>query len=325
MRSPRSLLLAAAVALTTLTAARADAQGGPPQWRGRPPEAGMGLPMGTGRLRNEAQGMCLDVAGWSTRGNANVVLWECNDDPDQVWSFAPSGELHNVLAGTCLDAAGYDGAQGANVDTYRCEGLDDQRWTLVPRGNGVFELHNLKRGVCLDVNGKAGARGDNVMLWKCLGEPDQMWHWEPYALDGRRRPEPRPTAPRQLPPEQMVPPPPPQPYPQESRRHDHDRDRDRARPMDDEPFRRLVATVQNERVPRSQVGLIELAAGRNYFVVGQVQTLLSLLAFPPTKLRALELCAPRLVDPENAFSLLQAFTFTADKEQAKQILHRSGI
>jgi Ricin-type beta-trefoil lectin domain/Domain of unknown function (DUF4476) len=314
----RSMLLAVVV-MTALGGARAQAQGRPPGWRGRPPESRMGLPMGTGRLRNEAQGMCLDVAGWATHGNANVVLWECNDDPDQVWSFTPSGELHSALAGTCLDAAGYDGAQGANVDTFRCEGLDDQRWTLVPRGPEVFELHNLKRGVCLDVNGKAGGRGDNVMLWKCLGEPDQMWRWEPHAVDGRPRRPPRPMDPRPVPGEMQVPPPPPptQAYQREARH--------RARPMDDEPFRMLVATVRNERVPQSQLGLIELAAGRNYFSVGQLGSLISLLAYSPTKLRALEIGAPRLVDPENAFGLLEAFTFSGDKEQAKQILHRAGI
>jgi hypothetical protein len=307
----------AAVVMSGLVGARAEAQGGPSRWRGRP-EPGMGLPMGTGRLRNVAQGMCLDVAGWAAQGNANVVLWECNNDPDQVWSFTSSGELRNAVAGTCLDAGGYDGAQGANVDTFRCEGLDDQRWALVPTGPGIFELHNLKRGVCLDVNGKAGGRGDNVMLWKCLGEPDQMWRWEPYGAGGPPRRPPRPIDPaRPMPPEMDVPAAPPPPYPRESRHH--------VRPMDDEPFRMLIATVRNERVAQSQLGLIELAAGRNYFSVGQLRNLLGLLAYSPTKLRALEIGAPRLVDPENAFVLYEAFTFSADKEQARQILHRAGI
>ena len=82
-----------------------------------PAHAGAGAvarmpPQGTGRLRNAAQGMCLDVAGWAAQGDSNVLLWECNDDPDHVWSFTPSGELRNTLNGTCLDAAGYDGPAG---------------------------------------------------------------------------------------------------------------------------------------------------------------------------------------------------------------------
>ena len=41
-------------------------------------------------------------------------------------------------------------------------------------------------------------------------------------------------------------------------------------------------------------------------------------------LRALELIAPRLLDPENSFAVYEAFSFSADKEQAKQILRRNG-
>src|SRR5262245_28994662 len=48
-----------------LFTAPAEAQGPPSGWRGRPPEpAAMAMPGGTGRLRNGARGMCLDVAGW---------------------------------------------------------------------------------------------------------------------------------------------------------------------------------------------------------------------------------------------------------------------
>jgi hypothetical protein len=39
----------------------------------------------------------------------------------------------------------------------------------------------------------------------------------------------------------------------------------------------------------------------------------------------LELCAPHIVDRENAFALFDSFTFSADKEQARAILRRNGI
>ena len=203
--SQHGTIMALGVALCALAASPAQAQGGGHRWRG-PSETTLPPPPGTGRLRNVAQGMCLDVAGWSAQGNANVLLWECNNDPDQVWSFLGVGELHDVLTGTCLDVAGYDGAQGANVGAFRCEGLDDQKWTLVPRGNQTFELHNLKRGLCLDVNGKAGARGDNVLLWACDGGTDQLWRWEPYAAPATRPPfGPRPGPGPRRPPPSMPP------------------------------------------------------------------------------------------------------------------------
>ncbi len=313
-----SMILALFLFAAPFAAGRAEARRyhGPPS---TPP------PSGTGRLRNNAQGMCLDVDGWAAAKSANVLLWECNGDPDQVWSFTPDGELREVLDGTCLDAAGYDGAQGANVDIYRCESLDDQRWTLVPRGPGTFELHNNKQGLCLDVSGRAGPRGGNVLLWACDGGADQLWSFEPHAPEPSPRPAPPPRRPysppgppsQELPPPSYLPPPPP-PQPREVAA-------ERPRPMDERTFRALVTAVRNESFSEGQIAVVQQAATRNYFRVGQLRTLIDLMSFSATKLRVLEIGAPRLVDRGNAFGLQDAFTFTGDKESAREILRRSGI
>ena len=325
LRARTMVVMVLAGCAITMTSALAHAQ--ERRWRGGPGESSLPPPQGTGRLRNVAQGMCLDVAGWAAQGNSNVLLWDCNDDPDQVWSFA-GRELRDAYTGTCLDVAGYDGAKGANVDIFRCESLDDQRWTLVPRGQGTFELHNFKRGLCLDVNGKAGARGDNVLLWACDGGVDQTWRWEPYSVAPPRPPERRPGPPgppprrpsmppeMEVPQQQQPPPPPPPPRGREWRRE--------ARPMNEESFRALIGAVNNEGFAEGKLNVIQEAAARNFFRTAQLRTLIDQLAFSATKLRALELGAPRLVDPENAFTLHEAFTFSADKEQAKQILRRNG-
>jgi hypothetical protein len=253
--------------------------------------------------------MCLDVAGWAAQGNQDALLWECNDDPDQVWTFSADRELRDVLTGACLDVAGYDGAQGANVGVFRCERLDDQRWTLVPRGQDTFELRSVKRGLCLDVKGNAGARGDDVMLWACDGASDQLWRWEPYAMPAQRPP-------RRPPPELEVPPPPPPPPAPRARR---------GRPMDDGAFGALVGAVKGESFSERQVDVVRQAAARNFFTVGQVKALIDLVSFSATKLGVLEAVAPRVVDPENAFAVYGAFTFSADKDRAKQILQRNGM
>jgi hypothetical protein len=286
-KSSKLTLIAATLVVGTLTSASAQAQKWRSAGRVQPP------PQGTGRLRNAAQGMCLDVAGWAAQGNASVLLWECNDDPDHVWSFTSDGELHNSMNGACLDAAGYRGEQGADVDVFRCEALDDQHWKLVPRGQKTFELRNGKRGLCLDVDGRAGARGNKVLLWACDGGADQLWSFEPYA--------PRPT----YQPAHAVAEPP--------------------RPMEEARFRALVASVRDASFSDSQLTVIQQALTRNYLRVGQIKNLIDLVAFSATKLRVLELGAPRIVDPENAFTVYDAFAFGADKAQARQILRRNGL
>src|SRR4051812_15561169 len=197
------------------------------------PRGGLPAPPGAGRMRNGARGMCLDVAGWNAQGDGNVLLWECNNDPDQVWSFAPGGELANVMTdGRCLDVAGNDGAAGRNVDVYRCEAMNDQRWTLVPRGNNRFELRNRQSGLCLDVNGRNGARGDKVLMWNCDGGADQTWWWDPVhtqAMPGPRRRPPGdpPEVVREMPVPTEMPPP-------------------RARPMSPPSFGALLEAINNE-------------------------------------------------------------------------------
>jgi hypothetical protein len=64
--------------------------------------------------------------------------------------------------------------------------------------------------------------------------------------------------------------------------------------------------------------------GPAYFRVMQLRMVLDLLACSANKLRALELVAPRLIDPENTMALYEAFTYSADKQQARQILSRYG-
>lgn len=320
--SGSSQLLVCLTALTLLPAASEAQPYHPP--RPRPPMVGAPMPPGPGRLRNRAQGMCLDVDGWNGQGSGNVLLWDCNGDPDHAWSFTRSGELVNAVGGVCLDAAGYAGQAGANVGVYRCEHLNDQRWSVVPRGDGSFEIHNRKQNLCLDVNGQAGARGDNVLLWNCDGGADQRWTFEPWTASSPRYVGPPRHRPPGDPPEQpwmdpppphvMPPPPPPQSYPPAPA----------VRPIRDGELRALKSAIDNAGFSQDKLTVIEEAARSSYFLVGQAKEILGQLAFSADKLHALELLAPRLLDRKNTFQLYEAFSFSADKDQAREILRRNG-
>jgi hypothetical protein len=158
----------------------------------------------------------------------------------------------------------------------------------------------MKRGLCLDVNGRAGARGDNVLLWACDGGADQLWTFEPYAVPSRPvQDPPRPPVGPMLPPQHHA--------------------------MDDGAFGTLVTSVRNESFSEDQLAVVEQASTRSHFRAAQLKTLIDTVSFSATKLRVLELCAPHIVDSENVFTLFDAFTFSADKEQARQILRRNGF
>ena len=78
-----------------------------------------------------------------------------------------------------------------------------------------------------------------------------------------------------------------------------------ARRRGDQPFRVLVGNVSNESFSDSQLAVVAQATTRNFFRITQVKALIDLVAFSATKLRVLELCAPRIVDGENAFALFR--------------------
>ena len=328
-------VIATALVASTLAGTSAEAQR--PHRGGRAPPP----PPGTGRLRNAAQGMCLDVAGWAAQGDSNALLWPCNDDPHAICLVVHAGRRAAQRAERDLPGrGGLRRRAGANVDVFRCESLDDQRWSLVARGRGTFELRNVKRGLCLDVNGRAGARGDNVLLWACDGGADQLWSFEAYrpprpVYQPQRLPGPPPgpdVAPPRRPPGDPPPPMPelevphqPQPMAPPPVAVPRERASQRLRPMEDGAFRALAGSVRNESFSDTQLAVVEQAATRNYFRIAQIKGLIDVVAFSATKLRVLELCAPHVVDPENAFAVFDAFAFTADKEQARLIMRRNGL
>ena len=231
-------LIAATLVAGTLASARAEAQKGRGAGRGQSP------PQGTGRLRNAAQGMCLDVAGWAAQGDANVLLWECNDDPDHVWSFTSEGELHS-MNGTCLDAAGYRGEQGANVDVFRCEALDDQRWKLVPRGQERSSCATASAASAWTSTGGRARAATRCCSGRATAPPTSSGPSEPYA--------PRPTYRR--------------PHAVSEPLH----------PMEEERFRALVAVVRDASFSDSQLTVIQQAVTRNYLRVGQIKNLIDLV------------------------------------------------
>ena len=260
---------------------------------------------GWGKLRNRAQQMCLDAAGWAAQGSANALLWSCNNDPDHVWFFAPTGEIKNAESGLCLTAADRPGQRGPkrgdDVGVDRCDGSRSQLWTVAPRGRDAFEVRNGRRGLCLDVDGRRGAQGDDVLLWACDGGVDQTWGWEPVS----------------------------QPPPRTAYRPSHPGPRVRrgqqpvVQPMDPPAFQALLTAIRGGSFSANQMAVIEEAAAYHFFLVAQLREIVKSLSFSGNQVRAVELIAPRLVDLENGFTLLSAFTFSRDQEQVKRILERA--
>ncbi|WP_418955567.1 endo-1,4-beta-xylanase [Streptomyces tritici] len=123
---------------------------------------------GSGQIKGVGSGRCLDVPGASTTDGTQVHLWDCNNRPNQQWTYTAGGELR-VYGDKCLDAAGT--GNGTKVQIYSCWGGDNQKWRLNSDGSIV----GVQSGLCLDATANATANGTLIQLYSCSNGTNQRW------------------------------------------------------------------------------------------------------------------------------------------------------
>ncbi|MBK7862934.1 MAG: DUF4476 domain-containing protein [Archangiaceae bacterium] len=90
--------------------------------------------------------------------------------------------------------------------------------------------------------------------------------------------------------------------------------------MAPDEFAALLAAVNAASFSDEKIGVVETAAANHWFTVDQVGQLIDAMSFSADKLKTLDRCRARLVDRQNAFRLLERFTFSADKQKAQALL-----
>ena len=118
------------------------------------------------------------------------------------------------------------------------------------------------------------------------------------------------------------PPPQEQPPPGWGREGHHGRGGMGGGVIDEGQLGEISQAIQGEAFSKGKLGVLQDAIGRYLFTVDQVKRVIDLFTFSADKLRALELTAPRIVDKQNNFKIYSSFTFSTDKEKARQILSR---
>lgn len=139
---------------------------------------------GSGHLWNDttASNQCLGVL--SDQTSANSIMWYCNTNNDQQWSFdwyefgtKPNTYQIVNLNGSCLTGYG----KGSTVYATPCGGTpaEDQQWTTVlENGDGsylYYEVVNNASGLCLSVANGSTANGATPIMWNCQDTADQQW------------------------------------------------------------------------------------------------------------------------------------------------------
>ncbi len=105
----------------------------------------------------------------------------------------------------------------------------------------------------------------------------------------------------------MAPPPPPRPQ---------------VYPIAQPQLSQLLQALHREPFAKNKLQVLGSAAPAHFFMVSQVQEVLSRFVHSKDRLAAAEMLKPRILDMENAFQLYASFDFASDKAKLKDILSR---
>lgn len=93
-------------------------------------------------------------------------------------------------------------------------------------------------------------------------------------------------------------------------------------PISEGQLQNLLNAIAKESFGDGKVRVVEAAAPTQFFLVSQVQRILTKFSFGDDKLDAMRALWPRVLDRENSYNLYSSFNFQGEKDQLKQIIGR---
>lgn len=140
---------------------------------------------GTGQVKLDLGGKCLDDTGNSSNNGTKTQIWQClSGDAGQVWSFQPDtapGEYSNYglseagtvrIHGKCLNIVNNGTANGSKIQLWSCNGGANEEWAIA----GEYgELYNPVSGKCLEDPGFSTKNGTQLDIWACNAGNNQNW------------------------------------------------------------------------------------------------------------------------------------------------------
>jgi len=91
-------------------------------------------------------------------------------------------------------------------------------------------------------------------------------------------------------------------------------------PISRSDFNGLIESVKNEGFDSDKLSVISIASDYHYFLVEQVLDLMDLFVMSDSKLEVIKMTYPNIIDKNNNFRLISAFTFSTDKDEVKKII-----
>ncbi len=139
-------------------------------------ELATGVPSGTFRLQNRANGKMVDNYGATTDG-ASVLQYDSGPSANQKWivSTVAGGyrKLQCVTGGKFLDTLG-NTANGSVIGQWSDGASNNQQWTFTYTDSGYYKVINRANGKCLDTGGST-TNGTAMQNWASGSSNNQQW------------------------------------------------------------------------------------------------------------------------------------------------------
>ncbi|MBV9380403.1 MAG: ricin-type beta-trefoil lectin domain protein [Streptosporangiaceae bacterium] len=132
---------------------------------------------GSGAVRLNLGGKCMDDTGNSIRNGDKIQIWACNGGASQDWGYYPDTDPGDAgvltVHGKCLDVVNGGTANGSKLQLWSCiSGSPDQQWYIV---GAAGELYNPRSGKCADDPYSSTANGRQLDIWTCNDGSQQAW------------------------------------------------------------------------------------------------------------------------------------------------------
>ena len=95
--------------------------------------------------------------------------------------------------------------------------------------------------------------------------------------------------------------------------------------LDDASFSKLYNKVKKASFDDNKFDLIEVASLGCYYSCAQAVSMMNIFTFGDSKMKALRLMAPHIIDLQNASIIYQQFSFESEKQKVGEILRSSRI
>ncbi|TQM81447.1 ricin-type beta-trefoil lectin protein [Saccharothrix saharensis] len=128
-------------------------------------------PAGKAHLFNPNSGLCLNVTHGSIEPGARTEIYNCLDNPVELWELNSAGQLYNPYSGLCLNTVNYDIKASTRTEIWACNAKVAQ-WSF----NGDKLVHK-QSGLCLNVYEFEIKPGTPTEIYYCNGNAAELWKW----------------------------------------------------------------------------------------------------------------------------------------------------